>query len=187
MRWIPFVILVCLLVLIQTTLGRVLTLSDTPVGPIGPDLLAIMAVFVALQARSGYDAAMAGWVLGMGLDLTAAGGVTSPTVVGPMPVAYVLAAALVYWLREAVFRERALIQGVLAALFCLLAHGIWVTAQSLRAAGQMTWSAYWDVMLQVMALAAYTALLMPLGYWLLDRLRRLFMTAAVGRSRHRRR
>jgi len=186
MRWIPFVILAWLLVIVQTTLGRVLTLSGTPIGSIGPDFLAILAVFVALQARSGLDAALAAWVLGLALDLTAAGGVTSPTVVGPMPIAYALAATLVYWLREAVFRERALIQALLAALFCLVAHGIWVTAQSLRASGEMTWSAYGEVLVQAVALAAYTALLMPMGYWALRYLRRIFMMAPSGRSRRRR-
>lgn len=186
MRWIPFVILAWLLVIVQTTLGRVLTLSGTPIGSIGPDLLAIVAVFVALQARSGQDAALAGWVLGLALDLTAAGGVASPTVIGPMPIAYALASGLIYWLREAVFRERALIQALLAALFCLVAHGIWVTAQSLRAAGQMTWSAYGEVLVQAVALAVYTALLTPLGYWALRRVRRVFMTGPSGRSRRRR-
>jgi len=186
MRWIPFVILAWLLVIVQSTLGRVLTFSGTPIGAVGPDLLAILAVFVVLQARSGLDAALASWILGLALDLTAAGGVSSPTVVGPMPIAYTLAAGLVYWLREAVFRERALIQAMLAGLFCLVAHGIWITAQSLRAAEQMTWSAYGQVLLQAVALAVYTALLTPLGYWALGHARGVFMTAPAGRSRRRR-
>ncbi len=164
MKWVPFIILTYLVMLAQCTVGGILTFSVTAIGTVGPDLLAIVAVFMALHVRSGFHAALAGWVLGLAVDLTtisAAGGVTA---VGPMPIAFAVAAALIFQIREAFFYERPIPQVFLALIFCLVAHGIWVTFQAVLAFGEVSWEGYGRMLLQAVALAIYTAVLMPLGY-----------------------
>ena len=185
MRWVFFVILVWLVVLVQASIGKVLTISDTPIGVVGPDLAALVAVFVALHVRDGADAMLAGWVLGLGLDLAAGSGTGAPGAVGPMPVAYALATGALYRLREAFFVERAVTQALLALGFCLLAHGIWVTWQTALAARTMAWADYGRLLLQAAALATYTAVLMPLGHCGLRRGQRWILATPPGRAGRR--
>jgi rod shape-determining protein MreD len=187
MRWIPFLILAYLVVLLQTTLGRLLTFTASGMGSIGPDLTALVAVFVALHARSWPDAMMAAWTLGLAVDLTAAGGVGASTVVGPMSLAYALTAGLLFRVREAFFRERAMTQALLALAFCLVAHFVWVSMQSLLAPGGVTASAFGHALLQVLALACYSALLTPLVHFLLGKCGRWFLVSPVGIGGGRRR
>jgi len=101
MRWIPLFLLGYLLVLIQTSLGHVLSIQAPPLGVLSVDLLAILAVYVTLHARSALDAALAAWTLGLALDFTSSGGVSASTVIGPMALGYVLAGGLLYRIREA--------------------------------------------------------------------------------------
>jgi rod shape-determining protein MreD len=185
MRWIPFLILTYVVLLIQCTAGRVLVIHPEGLAPIGPDLAALVAVFMAFYARGWADAVLAAWVLGLALDLTAGGGVGA-TAVGPMALAYAGAAGLLFRVREAFFRERAMTQALLALAFCLLTHTAWVTVQSLLAHGEVTASAYGLMMLQAVALACYSAALMPLVHFVLARCQRWFLTAPVGSGRRRR-
>jgi len=184
MRWVPFLILAYLVLLVQTTVGRLLSFDVTSVGTVGPDLLAILAVFAALHVRSEVDAMLAGLALGLAVDLTTAGGPGVVTRVGPMPIGYVLGALVVFRIREAFFRERALTQAFLAAVFCAVAHGFWVTAQSLLA---MKWDDYGEMLFQAGCLAAYTAALMPLAHLGLRRCTGLLIVTTGGRSRGPRR
>ena len=183
MRWVPFAILTCLLIVVQTTVGRILTFNSSAIGTIGPDLLAIAAVFVALHVRAELDAVIAAWMLGLMLDLAAAGGTGSTTVVGPMPIAYALAAWTIFRIREAFFRERMSSRAFLSLLFCALSHGVWVTVQSLFAGGTATWAGYGSLLLQAAGLALYTAVLTPLGFWGLLRIRKWIFFASPGRTR----
>jgi len=182
MRWVPLAILAYLVLLAQTTVGRVLAFDWPAVGTIGPDLLAMVAVYGALHARLRADAMLAAWGLGLLVDLTTAGGPGTVTRVGPMAAGYVLAVWVVASLREAFFRERAGAQVLLAAVFCAVAHGLWVTAQSLLA---MRWADYGAMLLQAACLAAYTGLLMPLGHWALRRCHGLILSTPPERSRRR--
>jgi len=186
MRWIPLIVLIYLVVLAQTTVGRVLAFESARLGVVGPDLVAIVAVFLALQARGLADVALGAWGAGLALDLTAAGAVGSTTVVGPMSLAYVFAAAVVFKFREAVFREKAIPQALLAAAFCLLAHGLWVTLQTLLAGENASWELYGRRLLQAAALALYTAVLAPVILAALGKVRGWFVTAPEGRARRRR-
>ena len=180
MRWIPFLILAYLTILLQTTLGRVLMFSAAGIGTIGPDLAALLAVFVAFYVRTWADAMLAGWALGMAVDLTAVAGVGAGTVVGPMAIAYALVAGLLFRVREAFFRERAVTQAFLAWAFCLLAHGAWVSMQALLVDGPVGWPEYGRTMLQAVGLACYSAVLMPLMHFLLMRCQRWLLAAPVG-------
>ena len=187
MRWIPFFILAYLVVLLQVTAVRLIVFSTSTLGAIGPDLTALVVVFVAFYVRNWPDAMIAAWALGLMVDMTAAGGPGGPTVVGPMALAYALTAGLLFRVLEAFFREQPLTQTLLAGAFCLLAHAFWVTAQSLLAAGHVGWVNYWRTMGQAAALAGYSALLMPLAHWPLHKCRRWLMTAPVGPGRKSRR
>ena len=179
MRWITLIILAYVVLLLQTTVARLLTLSTAWLGNIGPDLVAILAVFIALHARSGVEVMLAAWGLGLALDLTSAGGVGVATAVGPMSITYALAAGAVYRFREAFFRERILPQVLLALTFCLLAHGGWVTLQCVLAYPAVTLAGYERLLLQALLLAAYTAVLAPLGHRALGRCRTWIVNAPV--------
>ncbi len=177
MRWIPFLIAAYVATLVQTTLASELRLHGLGVGSVGPDLLAVVAVFVALHVRSTADAMLAGWVLGMALDLTAAGGPGGTTALGPLAIVYVLAAGGVHRVREALFRERIGTQALLGLTFCAVTHGAAASVQALLALGSMTWAFYGQMLLQVLANSAYTAVLTPVGCWGLRRIQPLLMTA----------
>ncbi|MCD6303841.1 MAG: hypothetical protein J7M21_02640, partial [Planctomycetes bacterium] len=86
MRWIPFVILVYVVVLLQATVGHILLLSPRGLGAVGPDVAALVAVFIAFYARSGTDAMLAAWALGLAVDLTTAGGLGSAKAPAGSPV-----------------------------------------------------------------------------------------------------
>lgn len=187
MRWIPFVILTYVLMLIQTTLGRVVTIDLQAVGLIGPDLAAIAAVFIAAKSRTELDAVLAAWVLGLALDLTAAAGPGATTVIGPMALAYAAAAWVVFRVRDAFFRERVTTQAFLALVFCGLAHFLWVSMQCLLAGRGLTWGEYGRLLGQAGGLAIYTAVLTPAGFAGLSRIQRWLFAVAPDRGARRRR
>jgi rod shape-determining protein MreD len=177
MRWIPFLVLAYLTVVVQTSLGRLLAFGAGSAGTVQPDALAWAAVFVAMFARSSVDVMLSGWVLGLLADLT------TGAVVGVMPIAYALSAGAVFRVREAFFREKFSTKVMLTLVFCLLAHGMWVTGQSLLAWRAMTWGAYGRVLLQAALLSAYTAALAPAAHWLLGKAEPLLLGAPAGRGR----
>ncbi|MFB3891027.1 MAG: hypothetical protein ACE15C_03280 [Phycisphaerae bacterium] len=181
MRWIPFVILAYVIILIQTSAGRLMRIDTGWLGPIGPDFAGVVAAFVALRARGGLDAMLAAWALGLGIDLTTAGGVGFSTVIGPMPIAYALAAGMLYRVREAFFREHALAQGLLTMVFVFVAHGLWLTMQTLRLGGD--WAAWRQMLLAALLVAVYSALLAPLIHALLGWRQAWFIAEPTGRGR----
>jgi hypothetical protein len=183
MRWVFFLILTWVLLIVQTTVGGFITLDTSAIGPIGPDLLAPLGVFVALYARQGIDAVLAASLLGFALDLGTGGGPGSGAVVGVMPIAYALAAWGLFSFRDAFFRGHVLTRALLTFLFCLVVHFAWVTLQSLLG---WNWSGYWAILAQVVGLAIYTGVLAPGAMFLLDRARRWLIRPSMGRSRQRR-
>jgi rod shape-determining protein MreD len=182
MRWVPFAILAYVVILLQASLAQLLTFELAWAGRVGPDLVATIAVFAALHARNWTDVMLMAWILGLGMDLTSAGGPWGVPVVGPMAVAYALSALLVFRVREAFFRDRLLTAAVFGLLFCLPAHGVWVTWQSLLGAAEMTWGGYARALVQAALLALYTAALTPLVQLALRRCRRWFLPALAGRT-----
>ena len=187
MRWIPFLILVYIVALIESSIGWALFIDTASVGAIGPDLAAMVVVFVAMHARSAPDAMLAAWVLGLSVDLTSGAGVGTVTAVGPMSIAYCLLAGQLWRLRDAFFRERALTQVVLTFFFVAAAHWIWVTAQAIFASGSVSFGDYGRTLVQALGIAFYTALLMPLAHWALCRLQRVILIAPASAGRRGRR
>lgn len=186
MRWIPLLILTYLVVLLETTLGRALFINTASLGAVGPDLTALVVVFVAFYARSATDAMLTAWILGFAVDLTVGGAMGAMPVVGPMSIAYSLVAGLLWRVRDAFFRERATTQALLALAFCVLTHGLWVTAQAILASGPGGGD-YGRTLLQAIAGACYTALLMPLAHYGLSKCQRMLLVSPVGPTRRMRR
>lgn len=187
MRWVIFFILTYLVVLGKVAVGSVISLETVAIGSIQPDLLALLAVFVALHARNGVEAMLAAAVLGLALDLTTFGAIPAGSRVGPMVISYALAGGLVFRIRDIFFHERWPTQVFFAAVFCLLSHGLWVTLQSVLAWGGVSWGHYGRLWLQVVALTAYTAALMPLARPALGAVKNVFMVAPAGRRARGRR
>jgi hypothetical protein len=164
MRWPIFLILAYAVILVQVSLGGLLTVS-LPIGRVGFDLVAATAVFMAFRTWTATEAMLACWVLGLTLDLTTAGGRPwGPTVVGPFAIVFSLLGGAVFSIREAFFRDRALTQVVVTLLFCLLAHALWITLQTIRLGG---WDFYGSMLVQAAAIAGFTAVLAPLAHFLL--------------------
>jgi rod shape-determining protein MreD len=184
MRWAPFIIAAYLVVVLQTTVAGLVQIREVWGLSFEPGLPALLAVYVACSVRSGAEAMLAAWVLGLGVGLTTAGGPGGSTALGPMAVAYALAAGGVYRVRGAFFVERPLTQMVLAAGFCVIAHGTFVTVQSLLAYGDMTWGYFGRLLLQAAGRSAYTAAVAPLAFGLLRRVRGALLAAPL---RHQRR
>lgn len=185
MRWIPLAIVAWVMILAQATLAQVLTIERFSIGTIGPDLLSGLAVFIALYAPRQVDALLAAWGLGLLLDLASAGGPGSAAVVGPMAISYVLAAKVIYSLRDVFFRDRVITRFLLTAGFCLIAHGLWVIGQSLLAWRQCGWADCGRMLIQAAAIAVYSALIGPVLIALFYRGRRWLMYVRTGRSERR--
>lgn len=183
MRWVPFIIVAYLVTVVQTSLGRVLVFDRLDIGPVGPDLLAMLAIFAGLWVRSGSEAVLAAWTLGMLLDLTTGGGAGVTTVVGPMALAYGVCVWLLVRIREGLFRERVLPQIICAFFFVLVAHTLWAVLQMLLGRGALSGATFGRTMLQILASAAYTAVLMPLVHLLFNAARSLLLTAPPKRGR----
>jgi len=157
MRWIPFVILIYVAMLLQVAVGA-LPVRFGLTGDIAPDITAIIAVFFALSVRDPRDAMMAAWSLGLAMDLMICGMGGVLTVVGPMAIAYTLASGVIFRVREAFFRERALARALLTLLFCIIVHSMWVTMQTILALG---WSAWRPEMARAIGMSIYTAVIAP--------------------------
>ena len=181
-RWFPGVVVGWAFLLIQTTVGGMLWFTVKDVGPAAPDLLAIVAVFLALWSRSGVEVMLTAWCLGFALDLTTGGGDAAGSVLGPMSIGYSLGAGLIFRIREAFFRDKPLPQAILVIIFCVVAHGLYVGLQGLVAYRHVTMLRLAMRLGQVGMLAAYTAVLMVPGHWLLWRIQRWIITAPVGRT-----
>ena len=175
MRWIYFLLVVLIAVLVQTTVGQVLWFRSS-LGWVGPVFPAAVAVFVGLHAHSALDAALAGWALGFALDLTLSGGG-----MGLLALLYAAAAAGVFRIREAFFRERVVTQVLLGFFFCVFAHELWLLCQALLPGGAHGLSG--RLALQALGLSAYTAVLTPLVCAALRRMERLIVAPPGGRDR----
>lgn len=183
MRWVPLAILAYAVLLAQTTVGELIRIELPGLGVLRPDLLAMLALFVTLHARSGTDAAIAAWALGFAADLAVGGATGGGTVVGVMALSYAVASGLVYRSREAFFGDRPATQILLGLWFVGVAHGLWVTLQCLLAYPAVGWGQYADLLAQALGVVGYTALLTPIGLWLLKKTERFLISSSPGRSK----
>jgi len=176
MRWAYFLPVVLLATLLQTSAAQVLWFP-TPVGWIGPELLGAVAVFVALNVRSGVDAALAGWTLGFAVDLTGSG-----EGLGLLALLYAAGSAGVFRVRSEFFSDRPMTQALMALGFCLFVYQSWAGCDVLLLSG--SGAEYPRRVVQALGVSAYTALLSPLVCAVLGRVQRLLLAApAAGRRR----
>jgi rod shape-determining protein MreD len=178
MRWGYFLLAVLAGVMVQTTVAQVLWFQ-TPVGWVGPEVLAMVAVFVALNVRSATDAALAGWTLGMAMDLTLSG-----EGMGLLGLLYAAVAAGMFHFRRAFFREKVLTQMLLSLGFCLMVYEAWTLYDLLLRAAPA--AEYGRRGVQVLGLSAYTGVLAPMTYAGLRRVQRLLLAGQPAGIRPRR-
>lgn len=166
MKWPALLFVGWGIVLVQSTLGRVLIFERFVTGPIGPDMMAALLVLLGLNGKKTADVCCGAMVLGLMMDLMNAGGASGLTRVGPMMFAYGLGVFLLQQIREAVDRDSLLPVAVLAGLLTLVTHGVWMILQySLADGGSI--SALMGSLVQVLFSAVYTAAVVPWVYWLL--------------------
>lgn len=182
MRWVFFCILAAAFMLVQITLVRVVVVRTDQFGLVGPDLLVLLAVTIAVSVRSSLDAMLAAWVLGFLLDITTSGGPGGQTVIGPMAISYTVAAFFIFRIREAFFRERWSIQALFAAVFCLATQWLWLTAQSLLT-GDVGMSAYLAMLFKAVLVSLYTGLAMILLSPVVSWCNQLLIVTPKGRTR----
>jgi len=175
MRWIYFLILVLVAVVLQTTVAPALWFRAWG-GYVGPELLAAVSVFVALHTRSAADAALAGWALGFALDLTLSGGG-----MGLLSLLYAAGAAGVFHVRDAFFAGRPMTQAILGLLFCLFVYELWTAYDVLTVPDRG--QGWWPQAARAGGLAVYTAAVTPLVCAALKRVRRLLIVLPAGRQR----
>ncbi len=171
MRWLPFIILAYISILLQTTVVERLEISH-----VRPDLVFIMAVFYALHAASP-DAMIAAWTLGFVTDLCGSGHL------GVFAFSYGLMALLIVQLRDSMFRDHPL-TSLFVTLFCtwvvyLMAglHFILSHPQAQRSIIEM--------LLHSTYTAMYSAALAPYLHWLFGRLRGLLGMTSLRKIRMR--
>jgi len=186
MRWIMLAILTYLLTLLQISLVDIITIRVPGLGLVRPELLAIVVVYAALHVRSILDAVLVGWALGLTLDITTCAGSAVSTAVGPMSLAYALAAGGIYKARAAVFRDKVVTQCVTTMVFCVAAHWMWIMVQWPLAFGDTTGVGIVLMLVQAVLLAVYTAAIAPALVLGLKAGRRWLITSPTGQRRGRR-
>jgi hypothetical protein len=100
-----------------------------------------------------------------------------------MSLGYVAAVWVIYSIREMIFGSRVGPQVVLACLFVLIAHGVWLVCQSVLA---WSWVGFGQSLRQMMGVMFFTGLLMPLGYRLLMPLQMMIMETPIRAGRQTR-
>lgn len=130
MRWPIFAIFAFAAIVAQLSVRNVLTLYA--LNGISPDLVAALAVFIALFANRS-AALWACFILGVLIDLLApAAGAAAFKVIGPHALGYAAGGYLVLQLRTMVFRRRAITIGFLTVLALIAAALVMVMLLTIR-------------------------------------------------------
>lgn len=175
MRWSVFIPVALLAVVLQSSIGLVLRV---PLGGSGSlllwiDLLALLALTAGLRSRKGSDVVLAGWMLGLLVDLSNPG-----ERLGLFALTFALAGGAVFRLREAVFLDNPVTQVLLGLLLTLMAHGGAVMLLALL--GEREYLG--RDLLQAILVSLCTAAIAPVALALLGKLDRWLWTAASRRS-----
>jgi len=165
MRWPVFAVFAFLAVAVQLSLRSVLTLYS--VRGVSPDLVACLAVFIALFAQRS-SALWACWILGLLLDLAPPDQPRGYHLLGPHALGYVVGGYFVLLLRTMVFRRRALTVGFLTLIFAGVTSLVIVMLLAVRSwyPGEPTYGALSDLGLRWLA-ALYTGVVAIAVGWAL--------------------
>jgi rod shape-determining protein MreD len=172
MRWLPFIILACVCIVLQTTLAERLEINR-----IRPDLVFLLAVHYALHAASP-SALIAAWVLGFMVDLCGQGQL------GVYAFAYGGMALIVVQLRDSMFRDHPL-TSLFVTLVCTWLVHLFVGIHFMLSHPH-TQRPVLEMLLHSTYTAMYTAALAPYLHSLLGRLRGILGMAPARRLRPRR-
>ncbi len=156
MKLPAFFILALLTLLVQGTLVPQLEVAGAR-----PDLLFILAVHYALWGPWP-DAALAGWVLGLLVDLQSHGRV------GLHAFAFGAAAWAIVRVRQILFRDHWMAQIVVTFVFCMIVR-VGVTAYDTYRGGDLS-VPFWSE--TIFGVSLYTAMFTPVLHWPLIRIHR---------------
>lgn len=161
MKWTAFVILAIITLICQTTVVPVMAIQS-----IRPNWMFVLAAFYGLWGPWP-DAAIAAWLLGLGVDLQTVG--SGGGHIGLYAMCFGAAAWAMIRIRSAFFREHAVTQFVMTLLFALAVELIvgafrYGSLRSARPEIEVWWPAFFT--------ALYTAAWAPYLHWGLLRLHR---------------
>jgi rod shape-determining protein MreD len=157
MRWISFVILACIGIVLQTTVAHRLQINN-----VSPDLMLIITVHYSLHAIAP-DAMIAAWLLGFLTDLCGSGRL------GVFAFGFGVMAALVVQLRDTMFRDHPL-TSLFVTLTCAWAVHLIAGIHFLLTHPEAHRGIV-DVLLYATFTAMYAAALAPHLHWVLGRIR----------------
>jgi rod shape-determining protein MreD len=165
MKWVPFVILAVVTIVLQTTIvNQTLVIRE-----ICPDWMFILAVHYALHGPWP-DVAIAAWILGLLVDLQT-GDPTGTGTIGLFAFSYGLAACAILRIRRALFREHFVTHIVVTFIFAFcvqfVAQLYFVWRPPTEAARHVS-----SGLMMALLTAVYTAFCAPYLHWALLRLRR---------------
>jgi rod shape-determining protein MreD len=172
-HWIAFAIVLYGVIAVQASLAPLMAVHS-----IRPDLPVVAAVYFGLTAKP-QDAVVAGWLIGLAIDLSSVGYAEYSNV-----GVHALFLGLIVWLMVKA-RELALRESIWTILFSTFFAKM---SLSLLVGLHMTYVLdggvrYWDVVSVGFYAATYTALVAPYGHWMLHRLRRPLGLSVAGRLR----
>lgn len=175
MRWLAFTILALATLTVQATVGNLLGIPTRGGLMLGVDFLAIVAVLVALKVRAGSDALLAGWILGLLIDLS------SPHMpIGLYALTFSLSASLVYYVRGAVFTTNPISQLLTTFGFCLAAHA--AARLFIHVAAPPAGARFGTDLVEALLLAACTAVAAPFVMGVLHKFDWLIVSQRSGRQ-----
>ncbi len=155
MRWVGLIIVTVVVAAAQTSIGPLLTIKG-----VGPSFLLVAAVYYGFRWPVS-EAGIAGWSLGLAADLTSAGSI------GAHSLSFAVAAMIASRLRAILMTDHAVAQILVTGLLGWLAYSLifvhagWRDGWTAWSLGASLERAAW--------VAAYTAVLSPYLFWLLER------------------
>jgi len=161
MHWIYFAILLYVTAVLQTTLVPVVAIHD-----VRPDLMVLVAVFYALNAKT-YDGLLMCWIVGLVIDLTSLGYENQANV-----GLHAFSLGLIGWgivrLRSLMLRDSVATQVMVTFLATAL---LAMAASAFMMYAAQAWELFGEVLANALFTALYSAALAPYLHWLLKKLR----------------
>jgi len=160
MRWLNFLILLIVLLVLQVGVVRFFGLGAHR---ISPDLLLMSAMVIAFKAKE-EQAPLACWLLGLAKDMS------SSAALGSYAFAYGLTAIILLFLRDSFYGDHPVLVILLTFFFGLAAEHLVLGLSALR--GSTNGLGYGKWLGLILLQLCLTAALAPYGYWLLMKLHR---------------
>ncbi len=157
MRWVNFAILVFILLVIQTSIGRIFGLGPQR---IAPDLLLILAAVLVFRIGN-TESLVACWILGLLKDLSC------DSVLGGYALSFGLVGFLVIYLREWLYMEHPLAIMFVVFVSCFAVDQLSFLVEQLKSSTTVD---YKGQSFEMLFSALFSAALSPYGQWFLVKL-----------------